>query len=42
MLYALMTGQEDTESKVVPKRRQQRLVEAGKHITDSMNGNIAL
>lgn len=39
MLYALMTGQEDTESKVVPKRRQQRLVEAGK---DSMNGNIAL
>lgn len=34
-----MTGQEDTESKVVPKRRQQRLVEAGK---DSMNGNIAL
>lgn len=39
MLYALMTGQEDTESKVVPIRRQQRLVEAGK---DSMNGNIAL
>lgn len=39
MLYALMAGQEDTESKVVPKRRQQRLVEAGK---DSMNGNIAL
>lgn len=39
MLYALMTGQEDTESKVVPKRRQQRLVEAGK---DSRNGNIAL
>lgn len=39
MLYALMTGQEDTESKVVPKRRQQRLVEAGK---DSMNGNIEL
>lgn len=39
MLYALMTGQEDTESKVVPKRREQRLVEAGK---DSMNGNIAL
>lgn len=34
-----MTGQEDTESKVVPKRRQQRLVKAGK---DSMNGNIAL
>lgn len=39
MLYALMTRQEDTESKVVPKRREQRLVEAGK---DSMNGNTAL